>query len=63
MTTETLRSRLDAIEQKRGMTGGTIIVWRDEDEAVYRQKLAEAQSQCGPNDKIHVIGWMRRSDG
>jgi hypothetical protein len=63
MTTEALKNRLQAIEQKRGMTGRTIYVWRDEDDAIYQKRLAEAQSQRGPNDKIHVVGWMRRSDG
>jgi hypothetical protein len=61
MTTETLKNRLDAIEHKRGMSGRTIYAWRDEDEAIYQQNLVETRSRCGPNDEIHVIGWMPRS--
>ncbi|HEY7557155.1 MAG TPA: hypothetical protein VIH18_20325 [Candidatus Binatia bacterium] len=57
MSSEALKCRLDAIEQKRGISGRTIYVWRDEDEAIYQQNLVEAQSRCGPNDEIHVIGW------
>jgi hypothetical protein len=39
-------------------TGQTIIVWRSEDDTVYRQRLAEAEAKRGAFDKIMVVGWQ-----
>lgn len=55
-----LENRLVALEKQHG-TGQTIIVWRDEDDAVYEKRLAEAEVKRGPFDKIMVVGWQRRS--
>jgi len=54
-----LENRLSALEKQQG-TGQTIIVWRDEDDAVYEKRLAEAEARRGPFDKILVVGWQRR---
>src|SRR5215213_3422135 len=53
-----IENRLSALEKQRG-TGKTIIVWRDEDDAVYEKCLAEAEAKRGPYDKIMVVGWQR----
>jgi hypothetical protein len=52
-----LEHRISALEKQHGK-GQTIIVWRDEDDAVYEQRLAEAEAKRGPFDKIIVVGWL-----
>jgi len=53
-----IENRLTALEKQRG-TGQTIIVWRDENDAVYEKRLAEAEAQRRPYGNIMVVGWQR----
>ena len=54
-----LENRLIALEKQHGK-GQTYYVWRDEDQAEYERRLAEAEAKCGPFDEIMVIGWQRQ---